>query len=196
MNKYLEFYRPFLQYIDSGNIFRTPFSWLYAIFAGLNVLFPLFVLYVAIDNRLFSMGAKFFFGFILLLIFIVAASWLGFQIWWNRRQVLLTHMSEDTEFVATPVFCHLIQTYGEWLGSFVAIVGTGVGLVTGIFLRGGEIGYFLPIPFLGGGGFISVILMPVLGFLILVFFRVTAELWRALAAIANNTRHLRPASKA
>ena len=191
MNKYLEFYKPFLEYIDSGNLFRTPFSWLYAVFAGLNLLFPVIVLYVAIDNRLFSMGASFFFGVILLLVFIVAACWLGFQIWWNRRRVLLSHISNDAEFVATPVFCHFIQTFGEWLGSFMAIVGAGAGLITGIFMGGRNMSYLFPIPFLGGG-FISVLLMPILGFLIIVLSRFIAEQWRALAAIANNTKPVKP----
>lgn len=187
-NKFLNFYKPFLEYIDSGKFFRTPFGWLYAILAGFNLLVPLVILYIAIDNRLFSMGAAFFFAFLILWIVIAAASWLGCQIWWNRRQVLAALSSPDSEFVATPVYTHFLQTAGEWCGSWVAIVGAGAGLVSGIFLRDGGLGYMLPIPFLSTSGFMSVVIMPIIGFLIIVLTRVVAEQVRALVAIAINTK--------
>ena len=47
-----------------------------------------------------------------------------------------------------------------------------------------EIKYILPIP---SGMFF---LMPIYGFLIVVFARLLAELYRALAVIANNTKKL------
>jgi hypothetical protein len=193
-NKFLEFYKPFLEYIDSGKFFRTPFGWLYAVFAAFNLLIPLVILYIAIDNRLFSAGGAFFFAFLILWLVIVAASWLGCQIWWNRRQVLIAQTSQDSDFVATPVFAHFVQTAGEWVGSWIAIVGAGAGLVTGIFLRDGGVGQMLPIQFLSGGGFISVIIMPIVGFLEIVASRVAAELIRALVAIAINTKQMKSAS--
>lgn len=64
-SKVIELYKPFLEYIDSGKFFRTPFGWLYAVLAGFNLLIPLIVLYIAIDNQLFSMGAAFFFAFVI-----------------------------------------------------------------------------------------------------------------------------------
>lgn len=194
-SKFLEFYKPFLEYIDSGKFFRTPFGWLYAALAGFNMLVPLVILYVAIDNRLFSMGAAFFFAFVILWVVIAGASWLGFQIWWNRRQVLATQTSPDSDFVATPVYAHFLQTCGEWSGSWIAIVGAGAGLVSGIFLRDGGLDYMLPIPFLSAGGFVSVVLMPIVGFLIIIVTRVAAEQVRALVAIAINTKPLRTASE-
>lgn len=187
-NKPLEFYKPFLEYIDSGKLFRTPFSWLYTVLAGFNLLVPLVVLYVAIDNRLFSSGGSFFFAFAVLWLVITIASWLGCQIWWNRRGGVLSEMSTDTDFVATPVYAHFIQTCGEWFGSWIAIVGAGAGIVTGIFLRDGGLSYVLPIPFLSSGGFISVLLMPIVGFLVIVVSRVIAEQVRALVAIAIHTK--------
>lgn len=187
-NKFLDLYKPFLEYIDSGKFFRTPFGWLYAILAGFNLLVPLVILYIAIDNQLFSMGAAFFFAFLILWVVIAAASWLGCQIWWNRRQVLAAMSSPDSEFVATPVYAHFLQTCGEWCGSWIAIVGAGAGFVSGTFLRDGGLGYMLPIPFLSTGGFMSVVIMPIIGFLIIVLTRVVAEQVRALVAIAINTK--------
>lgn len=192
-NKYLDFYKPFLEYIDSGKFFSAPFSWLYAAFAGFNLLVPLIVLYIAIDNHLFSSGGSFFFAFLIMWIVIAIASWLGCQIWWNRRQA--TQANQDAEFVATPVFAHFIQTSGEWCGSWIAIVGAGAGIVTGIFLRDGGISNMLPIPFLSSGGFVSVLVMPIVGFLIIVSSRVSAELVRALVAIAINTNQAKAASE-
>ena len=187
-SKYLEFYRPFLEYIDSGKFFRTPFSWLYAVLAGFNLLFPLVILYMAIDNHMFSAGASFVFAFLILWIVILIASWLGFQIWWNRRDVLISQISYDADFIATPVYAHFVQTAGEWCGSWVAIVGAGAGLVASIFLPEGGLGNMLPIPFLSSGGFLSVIIMPIVGFLIIISSRFGAEMIRALAAIAINTK--------
>jgi hypothetical protein len=187
-SKLLEFYKPFLEYIDSGKLFRTPFGWLYAVLAAFNLLVPLVILYIAIDNRLFSMGGAFFFAFVILWVVIAAASWLGAQIWWNRRQMLAAMTATDSDFVATPVYAHFLQTAGEWCGSWIAIVGAGAGLVSGIFLRDGGLDYMLPIPFLSAGGFLSVLLMPVVGFLIIIVSRVIAEQVRALVAIAINTK--------
>lgn len=192
--KVLEFYKPFLAYIDSGKFFRTPFGWLYTVLAAFNLLVPLVILYIAIENRLFSMGGAFFFAFVILWVVIAAASWLGAQIWWNRRQMLAAMTATDSDFVATPVYAHFLQTAGEWCGSWIAIVGAGAGLVSGIFLRDGGLDYMLPIPFLSAGGFLSVLLMPVVGFLIIIVSRVIAEQVRALVAIAINTKQMKSAS--
>ncbi len=187
-SKFLEFYKPFLEYIDSGKFFRTPFGWLYAVLAGFNLLVPLVILYIAIDNHVFSAGGSFFFAFLILWAVIAGASWLGCQIWWNRRQALAALTSHDSDFVATPVYAHFLQTSGEWCGSWIAIVGAGAGLVSGIFLRDGGVDYILPIPFFSTGGFVSILIMPVVGFLIIVVTRVLAEQIRALVAIAINTK--------
>jgi hypothetical protein len=195
-SRYVRFYKPFLEYIDSGKFFRTPFGWLYAVLAGFNLLVPLVILYIAIDSRLFSAGGAFFFAFLILWVVIIAASWLGCQIWWNRRQVLVAQTAPDSDFVATPVFAHFVQTAGEWFGSWIAIVGAGVGLVSGIFLRDGGVGQMLPIQFLSGGGFASIIVMPIVGFLAIVASRVAAEVIRALVAIAINTKQMSSASNA
>jgi hypothetical protein len=186
--KLLKFIEPFLSYIDSGKLFRKPFSWLYAILAILNIALPFYLLYVAIDNHVFSGPAKAIFAFILVWLVIVLACWVGFQIFWNRKDKVLTTSAEGSEFPATPVIAHLIQTLGEWNGAFVAIVGCGVSLFGAIFLgdEAGYLSYQLGLPF--GSGFWGIILFPLIGFLIIVVTRFIAEQCRALAAIANNTK--------
>ncbi len=194
-SRYLEFYKPFLDYIDLGRLFTTPFSWLYALLAGFNLMLPLIVLYVATDSHLFSAGGSFFFAFLILWLAVATASWLGCQIWWNRRRVVMSLSDQDADFVATPVFAHFIQTMGEWCGSWIAIVGAGTGLVTGIFLRDGGFGSILPFSFLATGGFTSLVIMPIVGFLIIVASRFAAEQARALVAVAINTKQLKSASQ-
>lgn len=188
-NKFLTFIKPYLSYIDNGHLYRKPFSWLYAILAIINLIFPIIVLYQAIDNNIFKAEGKFIVVFLLVWLVIAFAGWLSFQLWWDRRSKVNTSSAQGDEFVATPVFSHLTQTIGEWLGTWIGIVGFSVALFTTIFL--GDEGSFL-IRQLGIGfmetGVFFIVLMPIYGFLIIVVTRFLAEQFRALASIANNTR--------
>lgn len=188
-NKFLTFIKPYLSFIDNGGIYRKPFSWLYAIMAIINLILPLYVFYMAADNQIFKSPAKFITVFLLLWIIIAFASWVSFQLWWDRKSKVMDTSIEGDEFVATPVFSHLIQTVGEWLGTWIGIVGFGTALLTTIIL--GDDGYYLSRQ-IGFGflktGWVSVIFMPIYGFLIIVITRFLAEQFRALATIANNTK--------
>ena len=55
-NKFFSFFEPVLKYIDTGKFFREPFRWLYAILAILNLLTPIVLLVMAINNDLFRYG--------------------------------------------------------------------------------------------------------------------------------------------
>ena len=101
----------------------------------------------------------------------------------NRKNKLKEAIQEENEFIAIPVVSHLTQTMGEWLGLYIGVIGTLCSVVIAIFAAN-EIRYILPIP---SGMFF---LMPIYGFLIVVFARLLAELYRALAVIANNTKKL------
>jgi len=188
-NKFFTFIKPFLSYIDSGKLFKKPFNWLYIGLAVVNLILPFILLYKAIDSGIFDYGgAKFTFAFIFIWLFIVAACWIGFQIWWNRKEKVLESSQEGAEFPATPVISHFVQTFGEWLGVFIAVVGFGVSFFTTIFL-GEESRYLsnaLGLPFTMG--IIGIVLFPLFGFITIVICRFIAEQCRALAAIANNTK--------
>ena len=188
-NKFLTFIKPYLSFIDNGHLFRKPFSWLYAILAIINLILPLYVFYMTVDNRIFDSPAKFVIVFLLVWIIIAFASWVSFQLWWDRKSKITNTSIEGDEFVATHVFSHLIQTIGEWLGSWIGIVGFGTALLTTIIL--GDEGYYL-LRSIGAGflktGWLSIVLMPIYGFLIIVATRFLAEQFRALASIANNTK--------
>ncbi|MDE5707456.1 MAG: hypothetical protein K2H69_04745, partial [Alistipes sp.] len=82
-NKFLSFFVPLFDYIDSGRFFREPFRWLYAIIAVLNLLAPIVLLVIAGSNGLFEYGGgKLIAAFILAWIVFVFIMWSGFQLGW------------------------------------------------------------------------------------------------------------------
>lgn len=195
-NKFFTFIKPYLSYIDNGHFFRKPFSWLYTLFAIINLLIPIYVFYQASDNGVFGSPAKFIIVFILLWIIVAFAGWVGFQLWWDRRSKINLSSSAGDGFIATPALSHFIQTFGEWVGTWMLIVGFSAALLSTIIL--GSDGYYLGgtlgIPYLNSG-WLAVLTTPITGFLIIVFSRFVAEQIRALAAIANNTKPRRNQDK-
>lgn len=189
-NKFLTFIRPYLSFIDNGHIFHKPFSWLYTILAIVNLLIPIYVFYQASVNEIFDYYAEFVIVFLLLWVIVAFASWVGFQLWWDRKSKIDMSSTAGDEFIATPALSHFIQTLGEWIGTWIGLVGFGFALLTTIIL--GEEGYyfgerFFGIPYLNTG-WMAVLTKPIVGFLIIVFSRFLAEQIKALSAIANNTK--------
>jgi len=190
---FLTFIDPYLSFIDSGKLYRKPFSWLYMALAAVNAVLPFYLLGKAIDMGIFKdAGAKFIFAFIFAWLFVVVACWIGVQIWWNRKDKVQQTSQEGADFPATPVIAHFLQTLGEWFGSFIAIAGLGISLCGVIFLGDNAsllayaLGGFLSM--FSADGFLGIIVNPIMGFITIVIFRFIAEQCRALAAIANNTK--------
>lgn len=177
--------KPYLDYIDAGKLYKQPFCILYRVIAVLLGLFPLYLLYAAIDMGVFRSGAKMLIAFILIWLVLAVAGYLSFQLWWDRSEKVQQTSSTGDDFTATPVVSHLIQTSGEWLGSYMAVVGFCVSLIGWIFL-----GSDMSIPGIPAlnMGLMGLIYFPIAGFLTIVISRFTAELCRALVSIANNTR--------
>ncbi len=184
--KFFTFLKPYLDYIDAGKLFKQPFRVLYLVIAVALLLFPVYLLCAAIADKMFSyMSGGQIFVFLILWLIIAAAGWLSFQLWFNRSKKLQETSNMGDDFIATPVLTHFIQTWGEWLGSYVGIVGFLVTLFNLLAKGAGE--YLFPI---GGpiGSWQGLIAFPVAGLLIVIVFRCIAELIRALVAIANNTK--------
>lgn len=188
-NKFFTFIKPYLLFIDNGNFFRKPFSWLYIIIAILNLFLPVYLLYKAIDNNVFDTPTKFVIVFILIWLIIAIAAWISFQLWWDRKSKVMKTSNEGDEFLATPVFSHFIQTLGEWIGTWIGVVGSLSALLATIILgdQADYLSILIGLNFLEAG-YISIVLMIIYGFLIIVVTRFLAEQFRALSVIANNTR--------
>lgn len=188
-NLFFDFIKPYLKFIDSGDLFRKPFSWLYASFGVINLFFPIYVFYTAYNNQIFDYNTQFVTAFLIILIIICFASWVSFQLFWDRKNNVNETSIEGDEFIATPVFSHFIQTIGEWFGTWIGIVGFSIALIATLILgdQADFVSYQFGIPFIKVG-FTFVILMPIYGFLIIVVTRFLAEQFRALSSIANNTR--------
>jgi hypothetical protein len=105
-NPFFNFSRPYLDYIGKGN----GFSLVYIVMAVINLILPFVIIYMVIDSGFFQLGAKYVFAFIFSWLVIVFACWIGFQIWWNRRTKVLNII--ESEFVATPIFSEIFQTFG------------------------------------------------------------------------------------
>lgn len=188
-SKFFTCIKPFLSYIDNGTFFRQPFKWLYIVFAVLNLLFPLYILYQAISSQIFSvLPAKFIVVFIVVFLILALAAWISFQLWWDRKDKVIASTAEGDRFIVTPVFSHFIQTLGEWMGIWIAIVGSLLSLIITLVLgeEGSLFSRSMGLSFISIG-YISVIMMPIYGFLIVVLSRFFAEQFRAITVIANNT---------
>lgn len=190
-NKFTSFAAPYFRTIDSGSLYRRPFVWLYMFFAVLNLL-----CIVAALLAMFKGG----FSGVLIGLFSIAGFWVGFQLWWDRKDKVNSFVTPGSDFVALPVFSHFIQTAGEWFGTLMAIVGTGASLVMALFgssagygdMGIGGMGMMNPMDMfmmgMGSAPVVGIILSPVLGFLIIIISRAVAEQIRALVAVANNTK--------
>lgn len=193
-NKFFTFIRPYLGYIDSGKMFRQPIGYLYLALAILNALLPIYIMYEAIDRDFFDnrfdspIHGKVVTVFIIIWLIIAVAAWISFQLWWDRKSQVNETSNEGDEFVAVPVYSHFIQTFGEWAGTWFAVVGFFFGLFTEFISESRMIGSFIPGGFLKGGGIESALISVVVGYLIIVITRAAAELLRAVVTIANNTR--------
>ena len=187
-NKLFAFFDKVWNYIDNGKFYREPFRWLYAVIAALNLLFPLYVIYM--DSRIlkFLSGGEVFACVLIFLLFIFLGI-MSAHLWFNRQKKVKEYLQEDNDFVAIPVVSHFIQTLGEWLGFYLGVGGCIISFLFVIFWLYSYVGDIL-----GGGfrhigsGFIRVIIYPIMGLLVVVSGRLLAELYRALASIANNTK--------
>lgn len=189
-NMFFNFLKPYLSYIDNGDLYRKPIKWLYTIFAVLNLLIPFFMLYMVLESEILGYAnAKAIITFTLCWLVVVGVSWFGFQLWWDRRNKIETITTAGDDFIATPAVAHLIQTAGEWFGTWVGVGATLIVLIGAIFMGSGmnDMGRIMGFGVMRWG-IAGIIFMPIFGFMIIIGSRFFAEQIRAIAAIANNTK--------
>ena len=193
------FAEPYFRYIDSGEFFRKPASWLYAASAALSLLAPVVLFLTGVTLGIFR--APFIVAAVALLCLLVIglAGIVNAQLWWDRRSRIVAIMEIGKSghgFVAIPMLSHFIQTIGESIGLWVGIALFGsTALACWLGAEAANIFYYLPLP--GSGGLSSVrgapaiILSPMLllfGFIacysITLVARGLAEMIRASATTA------------
>jgi hypothetical protein len=185
-NPFFVFSRPYLNFIAKGKIF----SFVYFVMAAVNLIIPFAVIYKTIDSGIFRyVEAKYVFAIILSWLVVAFACWIGFQIWWIRRIKVLDSASH--EFIATTSFSEILQTFGEWIGTFIGITGVGVGIIALIFL-GDEASYLFSLIGLDFMNFGAMVIFtgPIAGFFIIILFRFLAEQLRLFASLVNNTKDI------
>ena len=182
---FFTFAKPYLDFIGKEKIFGL----VYIIMAVLNLLLPLGIIFQAVRMGFFQAGGKFVVAFLLSWLVIVFACWIGFQLWWDRKKKLKS--VSTSEFIATPIFSEIVETFGEWMGTLVGIIGAGVGLIASIILGdvAGMLFSAIGMDFLNMGVMV-VIAAPVFGFFIIIISRFLAEQLRIFAALANNTKDI------
>jgi len=183
-NPFFGFAKPYFEFIGRGKIY----SLVYVMMAVINLLIPLVIIFMAIESDyLRNIGTKTMIAFMLSWLVIAFACWIGFQLWWYRKSIIKRYVNQD--LIAIPVISDLLQTIGEWMGTILCITGIGVGLILTTLLWDVSeiyIDYYRSIKI----GPLMMVSGPVSGFIILVIFRLFAELIRISASIANNVREI------
>jgi len=177
---FFTFSKPYLDFIGKG----TMFSLVYYLMAIVSILVPFAFIIWAIQEGIFDyasyMGAGIIVWFIITWFFAAFAGWIGFQLWWARKSQV-TEVKES-EFVAIPICADIFRTFGEWLGTLIAVIGFGGGLF-GLILANE---FLSTVP----GGSALVIAGPVVGFFTILFFRLVAEGIKIFVSIANSCRDI------
>jgi len=183
---FLGFAKPYFDFIGKGKIYII----IYIFMAIITLVIPFAVIFVVVYlGFLQYSGARIIVSFILSWLIIAFACWIGFQLWWYRKSSL--KKIESADFIATPIISDIFQTFGEWLGTLIAIIGAGVGIIALIFLRGSSEYLFdnFGLVFMEYSP-LMIVICPVAGFFIIILFRFIAEQFRIFASIANSTKDI------
>ena len=181
------FAKPYFDFLGRGKVYNI----IYIFMALVNLLIPFGIIFIVIESGFLQYsGARVVVSFILSWIIVAFACWIGFQLWWYRKSIIKN--IERADLIATPVLSDLFQTFGEWLGTLIAIIGAGVGIIALIFLKDSAVQLFsrFGISFVEFSPLVFIIAGPVFGFFIIILFRFIAEQIRILASIANNTKDI------
>ena len=180
---FFNFSKPYLDFIGKGTMFHI----VYFLMAAVSLLIPIALIIVAVRTGIFSFGGKIIAWFIFTWFFAAFAGWIGFQLWWNRRSQITD--VKNSEFVVIPIVADIVSTFGEWLGTLIAIIGFGAGLF-GLIILGRDLSYVLSMIDMDQFGGLTIILGPVAGFFIIIIAKAMAEAIRIIVSIANSCKDI------
>jgi hypothetical protein len=127
-NPFFGFSKPYLDFIGKTAFFGL----VYIVMAVINLLLPFVIIVTAANSGVFDFGGKYVAAFIFSWIVIAFACWIGFQLWLDRKSRVKN--IDTSEFTATAILSELLQTFGEWAGTLIGIIGAGVGLIGSVVL--------------------------------------------------------------
>jgi hypothetical protein len=184
-NPFFSFSKPYLDFIGKA----TFFGFVYIIMAVISLLLPFVIIVMAANSGIFDFGGKYVAAFIFSWIVIAFACWIGFQLWLDRKSKVKN--IETSEFTVTSILSELVQTFGEWIGTLIGIIGAGVGLIGSVVL-GEEVSYLfaaIGMEFMGFG-ILAIIAGPLIGFFLIIVSRFIAEQLQIWAALVKNTKEI------
>ncbi|HNX58598.1 MAG TPA: hypothetical protein PKK43_05845 [Spirochaetota bacterium] len=189
LNQFL-FFKPYLHKISEANFFRAVFVWFLRIVAFVQVLFLLFSSFQM--WRFLSNGfqASYFFFFLITQILLIILTYFVITILFSRADDI-EKLPLKNDYIVIPIFVVVTKMSGEILAVFYAISGVIVACaiwivgqmtlpIPGIWLLQGSTGFF--------GGLFSLIMGPVVGFIVLSIAYFAAEQIGVLVDIARNTK--------
>ena len=180
MEKINQIMESVLNYVDSGNIYRKPFKWLYW---AIGVIIAIGILATIVDmfddfERYSSAVRKV--GLVIIMILMFAGAIYSVFYWYRRAKDVETVVDVNARFVAIPVVAHIILSLGEFWGIGLAIFGAAISIIATLF----DVMHF------GSNGIVGIIGCPILGYFTLLFSRFMSESLAVVTSIANETRSL------
>ncbi|MDE5607669.1 MAG: hypothetical protein K2I64_01900 [Muribaculaceae bacterium] len=180
MEQITKYLNPVFNFLDSGKLFKQPLMYLYYAIGVALCVFGIVKIVDNFDSFSYMSGASKFYTIMMVLV-LLAACVFSLMFWFRRAGDLKNERFDETRFIAIPVVASLIRTIGEYLGLLIAYLGVCSGILTIVIL-------VFDSPEAFKLGLIELFGGAILGYLIIVFLRYSAELILAIAAIANNTK--------
>lgn len=182
--------RPFLKKISEGNFFTKIFSWFLKILAALALVGFLFVSYKLWDSLSSGFEIKVFFVCLFIEIIMIAMIFVIVNIL-LIRSIDIDSLPLSTDYTVIPIFVIVVKMLGEIFAVYFTLMGLGAGIA--IWIVGAVPPLFPGMSQMGSGGgiaggFIAIILGPIVGFMMLSISYLIAEQIGVFVDIARNTK--------
>lgn len=175
-NKFFNSIHNFFDYLDSALFFRHVFLGIYYLIALVCVVGAL--LLTLNTSSIIGYSANAFIK-VLTVIIILFFGFIGIFYWIEKAKKLKVILKKDDDIIVIPLVADLTKNIGDFAGIVVGVGGFIIFFLIAIFSSA---------PFLPSLGTALAALL--IGFLIMVSFRLITELYKAIASIANNTKQI------
>lgn len=189
-NLFFNLSHPLLHNLNEGKTIKLGFKILFWLIGAASLLFALYSVYHFFDVKMYksisfdeNMRPKeginsWAFVFLIATVF---AHWIIFQICWFRASTI--NQTADSRFVVSAIFSIFIRAVGEIVSTYLVVIGFVTGLIAlfsdvrnSMLLMDADLGVA------------SIVVGPIIGFLIIAIFYFIAERISALTEIAVNTK--------